>query len=131
MHYLTWVILPNLENIEEKIETVLKGSRANPKKTYTTIQKRCFCIGDEAQRNSFDIFDNSETGQLIQKQLDDLRKQEDQQDQIDKLLVARYVAVKQLEKQHPLYQQIDADCDVCHGTGSWISSCEPHFDWWL
>ena len=50
---------------------------------------------------------------------------------MDKLLVERYAAVKQLEKQHPLYQQIDTDCDVCQGTGSWMSSREPHFDWWV
>lgn len=131
MHYLTWVILPNLENIEEKIEIALQGSRANPKKIYTTIQKRCFCIGGEAWSHSMQAFDKSELGQAIKKQIDDLRKQEDQQNQIEQLLVKRYAAVKQLEKQHPLYQQIDTDCDVCQGTGSWMSSRAPHFDWWV
>lgn len=133
MHYLTWVILPDLENIEEKIEIALQGSRANPKKIYTTIQKRCFCIGGEAWRNSFDIFDNSETGQLIQKKLDDLRKQEDQQDQIEQLLVKRYAAVKQLEKQHSLYAQINPNCVVCKASGIWTTLRDPalYFDWWV
>ncbi|HRI69837.1 MAG TPA: hypothetical protein PK156_36660 [Polyangium sp.] len=133
MHTLTFVFIPDsASNARDEVELVMAGSNFEPEREYPTYEERCFCVGTKARNESRRDFDEVPRGIALKNQWSAARVAHD--DALEKSIIReRYLAVQELQIQHPAHEQPDPRCSVCRGAGFCVRSRDParHYDWWV
>lgn len=156
-HFTVGIITrPDVLDIEAQIHKVLEPYSENLE--VPTYQRECHCVGCAAQNAGYEVA-NAKLGTWADKkdafwaiaENKELRSiafshpmDSDAATQADKELDKRWkdftsvfaaeheALVKSTAEQHPLYNKPRADCDTCHGTGTYESNYNPDskWDWW-
>lgn len=133
MHMLVFVFVrDSVLNVRDEVERLMAGSKLAPNKEYPSYQKRCSCVGEVAEGDSFRAIDESPRGIAWKDQLDAAREAGDET-LVNRILRERKMAVLELQRQHPAYEKVDPECDYgCGGAGVHVYSRDPalHHDWW-
>jgi len=133
MHTLTFVLVPeSARDIRDEVEFLLAGSNLDSDREYPTYHVLCSCIGRKAFDESIRSIDESPRGITWLERLKAARAANDATLE-QGILRERLLAVRELELQHPAYDQIDPRCSWCSGTGKQVQSRDPaqHHDWWV
>ena len=131
MHYLTYVLVPRPDDIEEQVGRLLAGSESDPSRRFGFFQVQCACCGSLAMTKGFEVFDSSTRGQEVVRLLAALRQGGGSDSERSRRrsgdLAARACAATQEDFGRP-----DTACEICLGTGLFTDSRDParHQDWW-
>ena len=119
-------------DIKSEVARLLGGSEYASEKQFLQFEVSCNCIGSVAKSDSYKTFDNSSMGMLLLSQLKTARSDQNKAEE-EKLLIERFLAMRELEKEHPEYRQFDQECDICQGSGTYIETSDPrdNWDYWL
>jgi hypothetical protein len=129
-HFVVYTILPEgteKDSIESKIEDMLAPFSEHLE--VDGYDKECWCVGSVARREAVKKADDE-----LGKDISEFREEywnmpegerPEWEDHIKPLVELR----NKYEKEHPLYNQPDEECDECNGTGYYESTYNPQSKW--
>lgn len=154
-HFVAYVIVPNVGNLEEQVEALLAPYDEN--KRVAPYETACYCKGNEARLAAMKVTNERYPIEAMREELkvkmtdeidriEELRMKEDDSTleefrRLNKLVDRAWkemLAPKaQFEadaaKIHPFADQPNPECEECAGSGKVVSQYNPKskWDWWV